>query len=276
MRAIIRGEDYNGLFTVQAGTGTGTDIGVGNVGQSSPTVTLSLQVEQSSKIMDDSPMMENYNGINTPSSIQNIQHIPHGQVVHESHVIMQSIIVILWYLLFWIVFGLFTLFIFFVEMVEPKVLRNHWHDYYYIWLFVTIISKWILKKIARRIDRSQIVLCHALNAFQIMQIIQMNGNSDNNGSMLASHTYVSHIKHHFSLEWVTELLMSMLYWQVYRQNITYFLVQLNWGFFAFTVISHFASEFCVSTIHLSKQYFDLSTSIISNFKELRFLKCTDH
>ena len=353
----VRGyQDYSSLFAMQGGS-QGSQAGgnfkynynynggggrnahnVGTLAGQSPSVTLSLQVEQSS-ILYDSPMVDeyyhhryskdksfnynytesninynynhnhnsndnnsqiktstisnggsittpNYNNnnrqsnnysINTPQTPENIN-IRHGTVIQHSDVVLQSIRVVLWYLLFWIIFGLFVLFVFFAEMVQVHVLKHHWESWYYSWLLVTSITKWILKKIGRKIDSSHILLCQDINSLKITKLVQMHssltaaaaaGVRAGRGTPRMT-LDISNLKekHGFSLEWLTELLMSMLYWQVYRQNVAYFLPLLNFKFFVFTTILHLLSEFCQTTIDLSKWYFNTSDKIIGNLQEM--------
>ena len=132
---------------------------------------------------------------------------------------------------FWIIWGVFNFGQFLSILLRENIYKNHWDYWFYYWLLLTSINKWILKKIGRKIDQKRIQL-----------LLVYNITNDESEMKL------------YSIEWFVEILMSLKYWNAYRTNLVFFLIYQPWGVFFSTIISHLISEFIETSIKLSKYF----------------------
>ena len=142
--------------------------------------------------------------------------------------------ILLFFLLFWIVWDLFSFSAYITTLVKSKYVKKFWDEWYFIWLVLTSVTKFVLKIIGRKIDQ-----------LFINMIKDKNTGADNN------YNYS-----HVSLEWAAELLMSLAYWEAYRTVSVVYLIQLKWGSLVFTLAVHGVTEFCQTSFTLSQFYFD--------------------
>lgn len=160
---------------------------------------------------------------------------------------------LLCYLLIWMIFGLiYTV----IAALQPRfIFEKNWDSFYYSWVILTTIIKFALKKYARKIDRNKIKLYY---------LIKMNGNiSNNNGKQSTIDSYF------YSFEWFTEALMSMIYWLFYRNDITWYFIQIGWSWsLSIILITHFVSEFIESTLRLTDIYYNYTRRAIEYWYSL--------
>ena len=92
--------------------------------------------------------------------------------------------------MFWLIFVLIKSILHYFSYIKTDVVKNYWDDYYYPFLIFIIVIKFILKAIGRRIDVATIKI-----------LISLNYTMDNG---------------FFAMEWITEMIMSSIYWFYFR------------------------------------------------------------
>lgn len=131
--------------------------------------------------------------------------------------------------------------------------------WYYCFLVSTSSMKYIMKKIARKIDQKRVML----------DLLNININYNNDLDQFHDDLLI------FSFEWFVELLVSVIYWFIYYFWIygsasTQDLNNLNhfFRFLVFTVMLHLFSEIFQTTLKISKLYFNLTNTFIQSAKNI--------
>ena len=166
-----------------------------------------------------------------------------------------------WLLIYFCVWAFFGFILLFLFYADTSILTEYWEYCYLIWLFFTSTIKWILQKIGRKID---ITIIRA-------KVKRIRIKYKNNYKKLRDQQ-LSNIAL-FSMEWQTEILLSIIYWQIYRQYVTYYLTELRLTEFIFTITVHLFSEFCQTSFRLTRHYFDKTSEIQDNLIEYDHCCC---
>ena len=152
-------------------------------------------------------------------------------------------------LLYMTIFWIFWFLIFFINWlfiyVRNDVVANQFEPLYYSFLLFTSITKFILKKIARQVDRKRI------------ELIPRNYSCNYNL---------------FSMEWIAEMLMSGLYWYYYRLLVIVNFQSIPIVQIIMLHLFHFASEFVQTSVRTSECYHS-STEVLWNHWEKYDSQC---
>lgn len=192
---------------------------------------------------------------------------------------------LLGYFFIWFIFGFIGYFYF--EAPQDDFFYNHWEKWYLGWLAITSVIKFLLKMIARQIDRQRIKIrllwhCYIYNyrtrsshqshsrAQAQQQSIRQGQGRNNTGTPNSGATTPTSSGQKqvltkdfeiFSMEWFTELIMSMLYWIIYRNNVVCYASFLSIQHISDTSIFHIVSEMIETSIKLFEWYFNISSNI---------------
>ena len=206
--------------------------------------------------------------------------------VYVNWLYLLSYIALFWFL--WMfVFFTYWLFIY----VRNNIVLDHFEETYYAWLLFTIVAKFILKQIARFVDKQRI-------KFQFNNIINHNNNingsnnfnfhsnsfhlrlkssnidiSDNNNYNNSNHQINCKFECLFSMEWITEMIMSSMYWYFYR-----LLVIINFQRIPVTQVIllhtlHFITEFIQTSIRTSECYHSSTELLWNHWERYNHLCC---
>ena len=169
------------------------------------------------------------------------------------------------YFFVWFVFGLVGYFYF--QALEAPFFKHYWEQWYVGWLCLTSFVKLLLKMISRQIDRYRIkirLLCHCLCSYQ-SQVVSIANSKNIAAATSKPYAYdknrLTQELEIFSMEWFTELIMSMLYWIIYRNNVVYYAAILSTKRMMITWMFHIASEMFETSFKLLKLYFNCSEYI---------------
>ena len=157
-----------------------------------------------------------------------------------------------------------TIILFLLENIQIQSLEHYWELWYYIFLCVVSAFKLMLKYIARKIDIIQIKLKK--------EKLKQYGNSHfpiiGNSSSSSNNINVNINNVIMSFEWITELIMSIIYWANYRYFLTYYMPFLNLDQFIFTILLHLLSEAFKTIICKTRFSYQLYNKYINNILKI--------
>ena len=215
----------------------------------------------------------------------------HDETDLPTREIRSQIKIITHLMFYWFVYLIFCLFALFYGNVKYTVFQKNWEEWFLGWIALTSCFKFILKKISRWIDKERV-------KFMLLQSISTNQHRENGNAYRYSYRSMCSSKSHnykqsqelqmckidslsqnqtltnknynynyncklFCMEWITELLLSLTYWFMYRACYLSYMMSLNQrGLLVTLILIHLMSESVETSLRLSKTYFDITDKII--------------
>ena len=164
------------------------------------------------------------------------------EVNYEIHSLYVGIL--FYYLLFVVVWTIYIIvFALLINTIFTQI-ASYWLYWFYCWMLSTSTAKFLLKHLAKRIDRKRILILEIKNQNKV------NINTKKAGYK------VLHVHLLISLEWFVEIFFNLIYFCTYRNFLIVHLI----GHLAFADLTkglavHFATEFYQTGIKLSREYF---------------------
>lgn len=160
-----------------------------------------------------------------------------------------------YYLFFLIPWSLFMIFLYIMINIQYDILINktYWQYWYFI-LFITItICKFFFKKIVKHID-----------IIRIKQLKKYGDCSKNNDNEYKIYKYnYDYNVLNISFEWFVEILLTLIYWSLYRNYIILELVNLPSNLFILSIITNLISEFIQTSVKLTNTYYNIKLKLKS-------------
>ena len=166
-----------------------------------------------------------------------------------------------WLTLFFTILSVYGYILYLLSHVNESIIGQDWEYWYYIFLFVNILIKWLLKKVGRRIDQNRIRLQ--------LQLLKQNKNDhfDNN-----DHCDFSDDVKIFSMEWFIEILLTSIYYWNFRTYVMFWLSYISWKRFLQTIVVHLLSETIETIVKMSQTYHVTSSKFIGYMRSKRIEK----
>ena len=199
----------------------------------------------------------------------------------ELKILKYKILIAFILIFIWMLWSSFAFLSYLFVNLTSKQLSNHWEYIYYTWLLLTSLIKWTTKLLGSRIDQNRIKLLYwtsKLNEHNTDNKTQISSNFNYNiRTSIISFDSVKGTKFNpigskflnnklfFPIEWILELLLSMAYFQFYRQFAVFYLLDLPVKSFIFTIFIHFLSELA-QTIKFTHTYFNITSNIQEYFR----------
>ena len=175
---------------------------------------------------------------------------------------------ILYLILYWIIFVIFSIVVLFAGNVKMERFSDgtYWQQWFVQWLFVTSITKFVLKRISRSIDTERIKYQLLSTNPSVNYADSYNTyhlKFDQQSAMLGNHVTCTYTFNLFSMEWISEVFLSLVYWFMYRACYVSHIMHLNKWNLIFLLVLHLISESIETNIRLSKTYFDLTRKFLN-------------
>ena len=193
--------------------------------------------------------------------------------------------IITYLMVYWFVYLIFCLFALFYSNVKYTIFEKNWEEWFLGWIFLTSCFKFILKKISRWIDKARVRLmllqsissnynthrCGYTYSYQSMcsskiKICNFQESQTQTQSNACAYTNANDGSYNyklFSMEWITELSLSLIYWFMYRACYLSYMMSLNQrGILVILIAIHLMSESFETSLRLSKTYFDITDKIM--------------
>ena len=164
-----------------------------------------------------------------------------------------------WLMMYFFVWALFYTLFWIVAIIKPKLVKKYFDEWYYTFLILTSIVKWLLKRIARKLDCARIQM-KQVYFIQKHSINTKNNNNDNFHRInIEEFNQMNDNLHIISFELMTEMLVTYVYYGQYRLFLSYYLPPFTK--FALIMIGHLFSEFCQTTVRVSHIWFTYTSKI---------------
>ena len=168
-------------------------------------------------------------------------------VTNYNEIIVKTHALIYWYFVsYWFVLCLFNAFLMLLSEFKTEKIVKYWERWYYALLLSSGVTKYCLKRIARRIDMLRLMF---------FKIGNYNYNYNNNSNYDYSSNYIS-------FEWINEMLISLFYWIFYRYFLTFILPNLEFSKFLISAMIHLFSEL-LHAARMTTQYYNITKNLIN-------------
>ena len=181
------------------------------------------------------------------------------------------------------IYCIFYILIYFMQGINDNIIKDYWPYWYLLFLIFIIISKYLFKKFARKIDRKYIAI-HEITYGDSNNIKDMfdnrhkhhhhhhhrNNNKHNNNNNNRNKKRVE--GYFLSFEWLNELFFSIIYFRIYREYVCYYLPSMNGSdnnyniwFLIFSMFLHLFSEIIESLVKVSRRYYYFTTNMYDKY-----------